>query len=151
MKLLTDAMLGRLTTYLRMCGYDTVYTLDEDLDGDEEILEYATAQSRRLVTRNRQLAARTDDAIALGSRDIETMLSTLNGEVLELTLPETPRRCSTCNGTVERVSPDARTPEYAPDSRSVDVWRCRECGQHFWKGSHWDSVADTLDSVRENP
>jgi uncharacterized protein with PIN domain len=151
MKLLTDTMLGRLTTYLRMCGYDTVYTLDEGLEGDEEIREYAAAENRRLVTRNRELAARANDAIMLESRDIEMMLSTLQEEGLAVALPETPQRCSTCNGTVERVGSDERTPEYAPESRSVDVWRCTECGQHFWKGSHWDSVAETLDSVRENP
>jgi len=150
-RLLTDTMLGRFTTYLRMCGYDTVYTLDEDLEGDAEIREYATAENRRLVTRNRELAARTDGAILLESRDIETMLETLCREGFELTLPEQPQRCSVCNGAVERVGSGGRTPEYAPDSRSVDVWRCTACDQHFWKGSHWDSVADTLGSVRKNP
>jgi uncharacterized protein with PIN domain len=130
MKLLTDTMLGRLTTYLRMCGYDTVYTLDEDLEGNREIREYAAAEGRRLVTRNRDLAARTDGTILLESRDLETMLSTLQAEGFELSLPEHPQRCSSCNGTVERVGPDEQTPEYAPNPRSIDVWRCTECGQH---------------------
>jgi hypothetical protein len=35
-------------------------------------------------------------------------------------------------------------PEYAPDPEDTDVWRCIDCGQFFWKGSHWDDVADTL-------
>lgn len=143
-RLLTDAMLGRLTTYLRMCGYDTAYVLEVGLESDDEIRAYADTEQRVLVTRDEELAARTANAVLLTARDIETMLSTLRAEGFELELPETPRRCSTCNGTVEGVPPDASTPAYAPDPRSVSVWRCTDCGQHFWKGSHWDSVAETL-------
>ena len=36
---------------------------------------------------------------------------------------------------------------YAPDDRPV--WRCPDCDQWFWKGSHWDRVADVLASVRQ--
>ncbi len=143
-RLLTDTMLGRLTTYLRMCGYDTVYTLDVDLESDDEIRAFARTENRVLLTRDRELAARTGEAILLESRGIERMLSALRDEGFELTLPETPVRCSACNGTVDRVGADEQTPEYAPESHSVAVWRCTQCGQHFWKGSHWDSVADTL-------
>lgn len=150
-RLLTDTMLGRLTTYLRMCGYDTVYTLDVDLESDDEIRAYASAENRQLLTRDRQPAERTEGAILLRSRDVETMLSTLRDAGFELSLPETPERCSACNGTVERVHSDEPTPEYAPDPHAVDVWRCETCGQHFWKGSHWDSVAETLARARENP
>lgn len=143
-RLLTDTMLGRLTTYLRMCGYDTEYTLDLGLESDAEIREYAMTEGRVLLTRDRELAARTEDAVLLSSRDVEAMLATLQEAGYELTLPETPRRCSTCNGSLTRVPPESRTPEYAPDPRSAAVWRCTACGQHFWKGSHWDSVSNTL-------
>ncbi len=146
-RLLTDTMLGRLTTYLRMCGYDTVYTLDIDLEADDEIREFVRTDERVLLTRDTALAARTDGAILLDSRDIETMLSTLADEGFEISLPETPERCSACNGTVERVGPEEQPPEYAPDPRAVDVWRCSRCGQQFWKGSHWDSVAETLSEI----
>jgi uncharacterized protein with PIN domain len=31
-RLFVDAMLGRLVTYLRMCGYDMAYALDEGIE-----------------------------------------------------------------------------------------------------------------------
>lgn len=146
-KLLTDTMLGRLTTYLRMCGYDTVYTLDVGLEADDEIRRFASAEDRVLVTRDEQLAARTTGAILLESLDVTEMLSTIREAGFDVSLPETPRRCSICNGTVEAVSTEDSTPEYAPDPHSVDIWRCTQCGQHFWKGSHWDDVTETLSSL----
>jgi uncharacterized protein with PIN domain len=30
------------------------------------------------------------------------------------------------------------------DPGETAVWRCRDCGQHFWKGSHWADMAGTL-------
>jgi uncharacterized protein with PIN domain len=146
-KLLTDTMLGRLTTYLRMCGYDTVYAQDVEVVEDDEIREFAERTGRTLLTRDHALAASTDDAIRLDSRTIDTMLETLSGAGFELTLPETPTHCSTCNGIVEGVAPDEETPEYAPDPVSVEMWQCTECGQFFWKGSHWENVGDTLASL----
>ncbi|MFC7072038.1 Mut7-C RNAse domain-containing protein [Halovenus rubra] len=150
-RLLTDTMLGGLTTYLRMCGYDTVYALDVGLEASDAVRTYATAQHRQLLTRNRELAGRTDNALLLESRDTETMLSTLWDEGFELRLSSSPERCGTCNGTVTRVESDARTPAYAPAPHSIAVWVCQDCGQYFWKGSHWDDVAETLEAVRENP
>lgn len=147
-RLLVDTMLGRLATYLRMCGHDTVYSLDAGLEADDAILAAARESDRTVLTRDRELAARSDDSILLESRDIQSMLAELAGGGFALELPETPRRCSNCNGQLTRVSTEATTPEYAPDPYTVDVWRCRDCGQHFWKGSHWNDVAETLAETR---
>ncbi|MFT4923409.1 MAG: hypothetical protein ACI8XM_002635 [Haloarculaceae archaeon] len=69
-RLLLDTMLGKLATYLRMCGYDTVYTLDEGVEDDDAVLALATEQDRTVVTRDRDLAGRATDAILLDSRDV---------------------------------------------------------------------------------
>lgn len=34
-RFLLDAMLGTLTTYLRMCGYDAAYALDHEIEADD--------------------------------------------------------------------------------------------------------------------
>lgn len=144
MRLLLDAMLGGLRSYLRMCGHDTAYTLEIGIEADEAILAVAAREDRRLITRDRQLGARAENAMLLTSRETRAQLAELAAAGVDLTLPATPDRCSDCNGGLERVEPEARTPPNAPDPDESPVWRCRDCGQLFWKGSHWDRVADTL-------
>ncbi len=145
--LLLDAMLGKLATYLRMCGYDAAYALDEGIEADDALLAMVTETDRRLITRDRQLAARADDAVVIAGREIEAQLRELAVAGFDLTLPDEPARCSVCNGAVVAVDADEPTPEYAPDPATTSVWRCPACGQHFWKGSHWDDVATTLSEV----
>jgi uncharacterized protein with PIN domain len=130
-----------------MCGYDTVYAHDVGHEADTELQSFATRTDRTILTRDTDLADGCEDAVLLESRTTETMLSTLDDAGFELTLPEIPTYCSTCNGQLEGVAPDDQTPEYAPSPVSTDIWQCTDCGQFFWKGSHWDDVAETLGSL----
>lgn len=144
-RLLLDAMLGRLCSYLRMCGYDACYGPDEGLEDDEAIRERARADGRTVVTRDRALAARSG-GVLLEAREIEPQLEELADAGFELSLPAEPSRCGVCNGRLERAAPEEPVPEYVPDQQER-VWRCRACGQHFWKGSHWEDVARRLSDV----
>ena len=136
-------MLGRLATYLRMCGYDTVYVPDAGLEADSDIRAFARAEGRKLLTRDRELGARAADGLVLTSKNIDDKLAELAAAGVELSLSE-PCRCGNCNGQLERASPAAETPEHTPDPAETDIWRCRACGQHFWKGAHWADVAGRL-------
>jgi uncharacterized protein with PIN domain len=142
--LVLDAMLGKLASYLRMCGYDAAYALDRDAETDDALLALVETEQRRLVTRNEGLARRADDAVLLTEREVQAQLRELVEAGFELELSEEPAHCGTCNAPVERVDRTEPTPEYAPDPTETPVWRCRDCGQHFWKGSHWDDVADQI-------
>lgn len=150
MRLLLDVMCGGLVSYLRMCNYDTVYAGDRGLEVDADLLAAARAEARTVVTRDVELAERADESILLESRDVEAQLATLDAAGIDLTLADEPRFCGRCNGPLERVEPTAATPEYALDPAEIVTWLCRDCGQHFWCGSHWDRVAETLARVRES-
>jgi hypothetical protein len=145
--LLLDAMLGKLATYLRMCGYDAAYALDRDAESDDAMLALAHTEGRRVVTRDRQLAGRAPDGVLLAEREVADQLRELAAAGFELGVTDEPRYCGTCNAPLERVDRTEPTPEYAPDPDEEPVWRCRDCGQHFWKGSHWDSVVETVASL----
>ena len=148
MRLLLDAMLGKLARYLRMCGYDAAYTLDRGVEADEAILTLAEAEGRRIVTRDASLAARADDAVLLESRAIEDQLREFRAAGFELTLTE-PERCGRCNGRLERIPDDAPRPADAPDPGEQRIWRCPDCGQLFWRGSHWEDVRERLAGLEE--
>lgn len=149
-RLLLDVMLGKLTTYLRMCGYDTQYAQDEGVEADDAIKGLAEEEGRTLVTRDRELAARTDEAVLLTAREVDEQLRELAEAGFTVELPEVPERCSVCNGRVEGLGESDPRPEHAPDGIEP-IWRCRDCGQHFWKGSHWERVTDIVSSVHSNP
>lgn len=142
--LVLDAMLGKLATYLRMCGYDAAYALDRGAEDDADVLALARTEGRRLVTRDEGLARQAEDALLLTRREVEEQLRELSAAGFELDLSAEPVRCGVCNAPVERVDRTEPTPPYAPEPTEEAVWRCRDCGQHFWRGSHWDDVAATL-------
>jgi hypothetical protein len=141
-------MLGKLATYLRMCGYDASYTLDRGVEADDAVLALARSEDRRLLTRDRSLADRAPEAVLLESRDVTEQLRELAAAGFVLELPAEPTRCGVCNAVLERVGTEEPTPEYAPHPRETPVWRCPDCGQHFWTGSHWADVRETLAEVR---
>ncbi|WP_144924015.1 Mut7-C RNAse domain-containing protein [Halorubrum salsamenti] len=164
-RVLLDAMCGKLATYLRMCGYDAAYALDRGIEDDDRILALAATEDRTLITRDRELAARADDAVLLAERDVLDQLREVAAAGYPVALADEPTRCGACNGRVERISasagpdPDDR-PEYVPDDVGVSpagesesdvdarpAWRCCDCGRWFWKGSHWESVSERLDAV----
>lgn len=145
-------MLGKLATYLRMCGYDTAYALDRGIEADDRLLELAHEEGRLLVTRDAELARRATglagqaDGLLLETKPVTDQLRELTDAEFALKLSE-PARCAQCNSELEEVTAESSSPEYAPDPDELRVWRCPNCGQHFWKGSHWESVAETLSEL----
>jgi hypothetical protein len=147
-RLYTDAMLGTLTTHLRFCGHDTVFALEEGIEADDAIRERVVESGRTLLTRDEGLAARVDGAVLLTSRTLDDQLAACGVAGIDLTVPDEPTRCGRCNGELAAVGAGEATPEYAPEAGERRQWRCVDCGQHFWKGSHWAAMADRLAAVR---
>lgn len=145
--LLLDVMLGKLATYLRMCGYDAAYALERGVEDDARLRAIADREGRTLLTRDVELAANASNGLLIESRDIRGQLLELSrrGYVLSL---EVPTRCARCNGRLDRLDPVESTPPFAPDPEGTAVWQCRDCGQPFWRGSHWEDVSDTLEAIR---
>jgi uncharacterized protein with PIN domain len=137
-------MCGKLASYLRMAGYDTAYALDREVEDDDRLRVIAREEGRSLLTRDVELAERTDGALLLRAREPRDQLRELAAAGLALGLAERPGRCGRCNGVLERVPATGSTPAYAPATDEVQQWRCRACEQVFWKGSHWDRVAETF-------
>jgi hypothetical protein len=137
-------MLGRLARYLRMCGHDAAYALDRGVEDDDALVAIARAEGRTLLTRDASLAARAADATLLVEREVTDQLRELRAAGVDVSLADRPTRCGACNGPLDTVAATADLPDYAPDPAETAVWRCRRCGQCFWKGSHWDDVRRRL-------
>ncbi|KAB1189302.1 hypothetical protein GJR98_14440 [Haloferax sp. MBLA0077] len=139
-------MLGKLATYLRMCGYDTVYAMDGETGdpGDEHLLARADNEDRVLLTRDVSLAEQASRSVLIAGRTPLDQLRELESVGFSIALGEQPARCGACNGLVEPLADGDPVPDYAPDPAEKTLWRCRDCGQVFWKGSHWRDVESRL-------
>lgn len=138
-----DVMLGKLATILRMAGWDAAYALDQDVEADDAILDAVDGTDRILVTRDRQLADRAPESVLLVEKDVEQQVCELRDAGFTVEFGE-PTQCSNCNGGLESVPAGVTTPDHAPAPSETDVWQCEDCGQYFWKGSHWDDVVSRL-------
>jgi uncharacterized protein with PIN domain len=140
----TDRMLGRLTRYPRMAGYDTAEVRGAS---DREIVERARFEGRRLLTRDRRLAVQVPEAILLTEIEISRQVLELHRLCPGLQWKLRPLRCTLCNGSLARVADSDRDTIMAPERlrRSGEpIWRCRACGQCYWVGSHSARVASDL-------
>jgi len=140
-RFVADAMLGKLVTYMRMAGHDVVYAPDEDAVEDDDVAALADETGRVLLTRDVELAERTD-GILVESKNVEGQLRELSEEGVTFELGE-PRRCSTCNGGLSET--DASSDDVPDDV--TRAWRCDDCGKTYWRGSHWDDVRETFDAL----
>ncbi|MXR22234.1 Mut7-C RNAse domain-containing protein [Halobacterium bonnevillei] len=142
MRFLLDAMLGDLARLLRMCGHDAAYALDRGVDADDDLRRLADSEGRVLVTRDRQLAAQASDSVLVTAKDTDEQLRELAADGVDLSLSPG-ERCGACNGDLARVSKPTALPDYVTDGVDA-LWRCADCGQYFWRGSHWDDVEARL-------
>ena len=143
LKLLTDGMLGRLTRWLRILGYDTVYWPNTD---DTELLRIARAQDRVLLTADHGLAVRRGARILLIEaqdlasqlRQVRTVLGPPPGDELS--------RCVVCNGRLAPVDKSALTDRLPPYVLATqhEFRRCPDCGRIFWPGTHVEKMRAVL-------
>ena len=148
MKLLADAMLGRLARWLRILGYDTTYVADTD---DFAVLRSARADNRLILTRDRALAAwRGVRTLLIDSGVLEEQLkqvcSTL-GPPEEPVLP----RCSVCNQTLHDLSREAVATRVPPfihrNQKRFKV--CPDCERVYWQGTHWRRIRMLINGLRD--
>ena len=143
-----DTHLGRLATYLRLMGFDTLYRNDYD---DSELVRISVGETRILLTRDRGLLKRR--ALTHGYSVRETNPRRQLGEVLDrfdLRRSAAPfTRCLRCNGCLRLVPKEAVLERLPPRTRrDYDEFRiCRGCDRVVWQGSHYQRMRRLVDAV----
>ena len=137
-RFLADAHLGRLAGYLRMLGFDTLFRNDW---ADDELARRAAMEHRILLTRDRALLmykAVTHGCFVHEVKPPRQLASLL--ERLDLCRRIRPfSRCIRCNDMLENVERERVLEKVPPGIREGrrEFFRCRGCGQVYWKGSHY--------------
>ncbi|MBW4687270.1 MAG: Mut7-C ubiquitin/RNAse domain-containing protein [Komarekiella atlantica HA4396-MV6] len=146
-----DIHLGKLATSLRLLGFDTLYRNDYE---DEELANISYSQTRIILTRDRGLLMRSLVTYGYYVRNTDPQQQIL--EVLQrfdLFKEVSPfQRCLRCNGLLEPVDKQAITEQVPETVRSqVDEFnRCQDCGQIYWKGSHYERLQQFIDGLIES-
>jgi uncharacterized protein with PIN domain len=142
-----DAMLGSLARWLRAAGYDASWRADID---DWELVRQAKGEGRILLS--------SDTGIfrigIVRDRDLPGLLITpglSKNEQLALVLrhfhlPVCEPRCMSCGGALAEASKEQVRDRVPPRSFAwLDhFYECTRCGRLFWRGTHWNRIADCL-------
>ncbi len=136
-----DAMLGRLATWMRAMGYDTLY---EDGIADAVLVERASSDDRIILTRDHLLVERR------GARGRSVIIESdhVREQIAEVARRFPPRRslfltrCLRCNAElapIDRESVRERVPEYVYETQeSFSI--CPSCGRLYWAGTHRNAM-----------
>lgn len=143
-----DVHLGKLATSLRMLGFDTLYRNDYT---DDELARISSSEQRILLTRDIGLLKRrvvTYGYYVRGTDPQQQLMEVLKRFNLKEAV--TPfQRCLRCNGLLESVDKEAIIDQLPlhPRQHIDEFHRCRQCGQVFWKGSHYEKMREFIEQV----
>lgn len=136
LKFLADTHLGKLSKYLRMLGFDTIYTASFD----PNLISLAATERRIILTRNQRLTA--GNKITRGYLIKQEIPNLQLMEVVErfhlAGMIDPLSRCLRCNARVENI-----TREYVRnrlDTAVIDKHGnfaiCPVCRRIYWNGTH---------------
>ncbi len=128
--IVVDSMLGKLSRYLRMMGYDVEY-IQNDKD-DSYIIN--TSKNNLVLTRDKQLHERLRNSLLIQSYIPIGQLEELRGK---LPSPEHGYMdlCSSCGSVVVKTEMRDGLPEYV-NRDATELFYCKSCDRYYWNGSH---------------
>lgn len=147
-RFILDVHLGRLAKYLRLCGFDSLFSAFFD---DREIIEIAMREGRVILTRDRLLlksAMKAKGYLVKSQYHDEQLREVFDRFELKRHV-KLFRRCIACNTLLEEVRKDDIEHRLQADtSRYFSKFRrCPTCDRIYWEGSHYDNMKKSLESL----
>lgn len=146
-RFLLDGMLGKLSRWLRLFGFDALYSRALS---DEELINLALEEKQILLTRDVDLYKRAK------RKGVETFLVKGRSEAEELAeivmhiggenVEQTESRCPRCGAflkSIEKREVQGKVPSKTYEVYE-DFWVCDKCGQIYWRGAHWKNIEQIL-------
>lgn len=142
MKLVADAMLGRLATWLRVLGLDTLFSASMTAPQFLTLIGWG----RRGLTRRTSLRGLPEIIFIESDHHQEQLVQAVTELGLKPPWEGLFTRCVRCNqelARVERSEVLERVPEYV--YRTHDYFRqCPACGRIYWAGTHPERMTGLL-------
>jgi len=149
-RFILDAHLGKLSKYLRMLGFDTLYQNDFE---DQYIIDKAGIDHRIILTRDKLLLRSKKVRDGYYVRAIEKH-EQLREIVRKFNLSDKFKsftRCMTCNAELEPKTKDEIAKQVENNILFVfnEFFYCPHCKKVFWKGSHFERMEKLILSLIE--
>lgn len=133
-----DTHLGRLSTYLRLLGFDALYDTSWD---DKALSQISAHDDRVLLTRDCGLLKRGEVVYGYFVRATapkQQVIEVLRRFNLFSTVAPF-RRCLRCNAVLKPVSKDSILERLPPRTREIyeEFLTCPSCNRIYWGGSHY--------------
>jgi uncharacterized protein len=148
LRFVADVMLGRLAKWLRIAGFDVLYS---NKFTDDELIAISNLEGRVLLSRDTRLLIRKPvrEFIFLKSQDIQKQIRQVFETMHISGLTSLLTRCLSCNEALvetPRESVRERVPAFVYETQSR-FKSCPRCGKIFWAGTHRSAVVQTLQKL----
>ena len=130
-KFILDTHLGKLARYLRLSGFDAVYSNDFE---DSEIIKISLSDNRIILTRDKGILKNK----VIRRFDLESLIKPFT-------------ICSSCNGKIVTVSKDLILEQLKSLTKKHynRFYMCGECKKIYWEGSHYKRIKDFINSLSD--
>ncbi len=147
MKFIADCMLGKLSRWMRILGFDVLY-----MKGDDEIiLETAEKEGRIILTKDTRMGNKKfKGKIYFVQKDCwkEQLKEVIDRFSLSKKIkPFT--RCPECNTPLKTVKKE-RVKYLVPSfiyNQKCDFSFCKKCEKVFWEGTHLDYMEKEINAI----
>ncbi|MGQ1911334.1 Mut7-C RNAse domain-containing protein [Marinifilum sp. RC60d5] len=144
-KFIADCHLGKLSKYLRMLGFDTIYKNRMD---DDEIIDKAVNEKRIILTRDKLLLKSSKIVQGYFVRSIlkhEQLIEVVKKFNLYHKFKSF-TRCMCCNSQLSELSKPAIADKVEPNIAKLydTFYYCSQCDKVYWKGSHFKKMENYI-------
>jgi uncharacterized protein with PIN domain len=164
-------MVGRLATWLRILGFDTIsansfkgFTNSEE---DTCMLKLAEIDDRILITRDTELYGRAKNRglkslMVMQGNVIDQLKQVRDVFGIKINAYTAVLRCSECNEELQVANVDevrrskemqklkesgVRIEEFL--KRYDEYYKCNDCSKIYWKGGHWKNILRGIEQLTE--
>jgi uncharacterized protein len=141
LRFVSDVHLGKLTKYMRLCGFDTVYNTEFN---DQDIINLALTGNRVILTRDKGLLKNKNvtHGYLIRSQHTEEQLKEvmLTFDLKKKISPFT--RCMICNELLIDTTKQEILHRLQPLTKRYyrKFKLCPSCNRIYWNGSHYDRM-----------
>jgi len=148
LKFISDVHLGKLTRYLRLCGFDTYFRPD---CSDKEIIAIALTDNRIILTRVKELLKNKQitHGYWMRSQSSDEQLKEVLIRFDMKNMVSLFTRCMECNGILTFVSKEEISEKLLPKTRQYyqNFKKCPDCERIYWDGSHYKRMKGHIEKL----